>query len=212
MIPILSFSTSDISTASLPVHRLHIHRDPAGERRGITLVEILVTLVVIAALAPLIMPSWSSLSEFMPAGRLYPWSWVLSNRRDRGSLWSEECWVVFRRLERGGREGMRILARDGEGGYAPIWFWISLPTGISFLSEAKTLMDQKPSPLVVDSALNRITPPNGTLMGGVIFLRTGRIGSPKQGENQQAIILSSNASPETETILPSRATGRVSFK
>jgi type II secretory pathway pseudopilin PulG len=178
----------------------------------VTLTELLVTITVIAALAVLTMPAWSQLSRsHAKRGATAVIMDVLEQARIAATSGQKEVWVIFRSSPKGERNALRLVCR-GQSGWIPIDTWVSLPAGVSFVTGSGNLMEEQPPANVLSTALAGSLASQGSSFGSLLFLRTGRIGIPKQDGNKLSVSLHENSSPGDATILLSRATGRASLK
>lgn len=174
--------------------------------RGLTLTELLVTIAVIAALASLAVPAWSTLTG-SHARKVGPSMVMESMERARSEAITTRrpVWVLFRHSPGNPGDALRIVAK-GESSIIPLGPWIKLPQGITFHSGAGTLLDEKPAEDVLSAANNGAT--SGTTVGSVMFRPTGSVGYPLRGGNQLTLGLDSASGTSCGLITLSRATGR----
>ena len=186
-------------------------REGAIPSGGVTLLELLVTITVIAAVASLSIPAWSAIVR-TGAGRNADRIVMESMEEARTSAIAarKDVWVVFDHAPAGRPDGLRIISRDRDT-VSAVGGWHYLPRGISFHSGAGTLLEERPPSEILSTAINGNRAP-GETFGGVLFQRSGRIGLPAQGGNQLTLRFDSVTGPSPEPINISRATGRASCK
>jgi len=185
-----------------------------SRRNGLTLTELLVSITVIAALASLTVPVWTTLTRSrakqVTSGMVME---SLELARSTALTTKKDVWVVFRHPAQGQGQNQgdafRIVS-SGDGSVTPLGAWKQLPCGISFLDGEGTLMDERPAPEILSTALNNTTPHVGQTFGSVMFQRSGRIGRPLRGGNQLTLSFHSSVGPAPRPVLLSRATGRCS--
>ena len=181
-----------------------------SRKNGLTLTELLVSITVIAALASLTVPAWTTLTR--SRARQVASSMVMESlelARSTALTTKKETWVVFRHPGEGQRDAFRIVS-SGDESLSPLGAWKQLPAGIFFRDGEGTLMDEPPSSEILSSALNDSAAPAGQTFGSVMFQRSGRIGRPLRGGNQLTLSFHSLSGPAPQPILLSRATGRSS--
>lgn len=177
---------------------------------GLTLTELLVTMTVIAALASLTMPAWTTLTR--SRARQVTSAMVMESlelARNSSLSTKNDTWVVFRHLGEGNRDALRIVSSGG-GTAVPLGPWKQLPAGIFFRDEMGTLMGEHPPQEILSSVLGDTASPAGQVFGSVMFQRSGRIGRPLRDGNQLTLFFNSAKGPAPDSILLSRATGRPS--
>ena len=204
-------SHSAFRSVSFPETNHFSVKEAAIPSGGVTLLELLVTITVIAAVASLSIPAWSAIIR-AGAGKNADRIVMESMEQARTSAIAarKEVWVVFDHAPAGKPDGLRIISRNrdtvsADGG------WHYLPKGIAFHPGAGTLLEEQPPSEVLSSAINGNRAP-GETFGGVLFQRSGRIGLPAQGGNQLTLRFDSDTGSTPEPINISRATGRASCK
>jgi len=177
---------------------------------GLTLTELLVTITIIAALALLTTPAWTTLTR--SRARQVTSAMIMESlecARNSSLSTKSDTWVVFRHLGEGKRDAFRIISSGGAS-TVPLGPWKQLPAGIFFRDDMGTLMGEHPPQEILSSAINDTTPPAGQVFGSVMFQRSGRIGRPLRGGNQLTISFNSTKGPAPDSMLLYRATGRPS--
>ncbi|MEI7962322.1 MAG: prepilin-type N-terminal cleavage/methylation domain-containing protein [Verrucomicrobiota bacterium] len=180
------------------------------KRTGLTLTELLVSITVIAALASLAVPAWSTITS--SRARQVASGMVMESlelARSTALTTKKDVWVIFHHQGDGHRDAFRVVS-SGDGSVVPLGPWKQLPSGISFLEGEGTLMDEHPPQEILSSSLNNSTPLAGETFGSVMFQRSGRIGRPLRGGNQLTLSFHSLVGTPPLPILLSRATGRSS--
>ncbi len=192
-------------------------------RRGaFTLLELLVTITVIAALISLILPTWTSVKRSRSRqAALSITMESLERARTAATSGKKEAWVLFRhsttqpegRSAGESRDAIRIIAKEGDV-FSPLTTWQPLPAGTSFTPSPGTLMEEAPPREILSPALNG-KPPGDATFGSIMFLRSGRVGLPRPGGNTLSLRIGESATDSQSTadsacLLISRATGRVS--
>ncbi len=192
-------------------------------RKGaFTLLELLVTITVIAALISLILPAWTSVKRSRSRqAALTITMESLERARTAAITGKKETWVLFRHgtTPQGGKtagdsgDAIRIIEKEGAE-LAPIGPWQPLPAGMSFVSTPGTLMEETPPREILACALGGKTPGEATF-GGIMFLRSGRVGIPRAGGNGLSLRIgesatASQSAPHSECLIISRASGRAS--
>lgn len=193
-------------------------------RRAYTLLELLVTITVIAALCSLILPAWQSVKRSRSRqAALTITMESLERARIAAITGKKDTWVVFRHRKNPpvGRQGndrcdaIRIIEKEREN-ISPIATWQPLPAGTAFDSSANTLMAEPPPGDILLSAVNGNAPGDVTF-GSIMFLRSGKVGLPRPGGNglTLGIVESPTGSPSDSRLASlhvSRATGRASLE
>ncbi len=177
-------------------------------RRGFSLLELLVTITLIAALVSLVAPSWTKITG-SHARRTATSSVMETLERARGAAIAgkKEVWVIFRHPGDRSRDSLRIVTRDS-GTLSALGPWLYLPPGLTFHGGSDTLMEERPSPDVIKTSLGGTAPGAGDLFGNVMFQRSGRVGLPMQGGNQLMLRFDAAKGPAPEPVILSRASGR----
>jgi prepilin-type N-terminal cleavage/methylation domain-containing protein len=183
-----------------------------------TLLELLVTITVIAALISLILPTWKSVQRSRSRqAALTITMQSLERARTAAITGKKEAWVLFRHstMSPGGKtagdsgDAIRIIGKEGES-ITAISSWQPLPAGTAFEPSPATLMAETPPREILTSALNGNAPGAATF-GSIMFLRSGRVGLPRPGGNLLSLrIRESSTSSHAASLLISRATGRAS--
>lgn len=189
-------------------HYFMIRMASLRKRSGFSLLEILVTMSLIAVLAALIVPCWGMITR--SRSKQVATSLVmesLEGARQRAITSKNDIWVVFQHPGGIAHDSLRLLSKQS-GIITPLDKWQPLPSGISFNSGSDSLMKEHPSADLLASSLNGQTPAAGTLFGTVMFQRSGRIGIPLPGGYPLLLGLDSLAVPLAASIVLSRATGR----
>ena len=173
---------------------------------GVTILELLVTVTVIAALATLTIPAWGLLSNTLArrnATALVMES--LERARSEAITMKREVWVVFKHQRGNGHDALRLVEKDGDSVSAmgPV---IKLPSSISFREGSGSLMGEHPPAEIAKAAFQDSG--DGTL-GSLMFRRSGGVGIPLQGGNSLTITLASPKGTDS-TITLARAAGRAS--
>lgn len=109
-------------------------------------------------------------------------------------------WVVMRRGAPGERDSMRIVAAGKQGAF-PLGGWIRLPAGIRFRSGTGDLCGARPP-----EGISLAAGDAGGIQGAVMFLRSGMVGWPKEGDASLSIHLQNAGADSLITI--ARGTGR----
>jgi len=179
---------------------------------GVTLLELLVTVTVIAALALLVIPSWTSLSRAharrAAIGIVMD---VLEGARVTAQGTKKNVWVIFRHTGDKTPDSLRVVTIETNGA-TPQGNWLKLPAGISFGGDKNTLMEETPPEDVLVACLNGKTASSKECFGSVMFLRSGRIGVPKPGSKGLQLDFLSASGPAPGSVVLSRATGRASYQ
>ena len=179
---------------------------------GVTFTELLVTITVIAALASLVIPSWSSLSRVharkAAAGLVMD---SLEGARVAAQSTKRNVWVIFRHSGDKTPDSLRVVTKETNGS-TPLGAWLKLPAGISFRVDENTLMEETPPADILAAGLNGKTATSGESFGCVMFLRSGRIGIPQPGGKSLTLDFSSTSGSPPGSITLSRATGRTSYQ
>ena len=181
-------------------------------RSGFTLIEFLAVIAVIAALASLSIPAWSAMTRARANSAAMTLTMgALEQARLAATSGKKEVWLLFKNDDSTGKSSLRIICRDNAG-YSPLGTWILLPQGIRFQDGENNLMDQPPPKEIIASALGPKSPPSslppGVSLGGVQFLRSGRVGIPQQGGPALSLKLRNKNAALPEPITLSRGTGR----
>lgn len=192
-------------------------------RKGaFTLLELLVTMTVMAALISLILPAWNSVKRSRARqAALTITMESLERARTAAITGKKEVWVLLRHgntpsgrtPESESGDAIRIIGKTGDD-ISPIDPWQPLPAGTSFVPTPGTLMEEAPPREILTSALGGKAPVN-TTFGSIMFLRSGRVGIPKTGGNGLSLRIGESATgsksaPHTACLLISRASGRAS--
>lgn len=180
------------------------------KRNGLTLTELLVSITVIAALASLAVPAWSTLTN--SRARQVASGMVMESMelaRSTALTTKKDVWIIFNHQGDGHRDAFRVVS-SGDGSVTPLGPWKQLPGGISFLNGEGTLMDEHPPQEILSSSRTNTTPLAGETFGSVMFLRSGRVGRPLRGGNQLTLAFHSLTGTAPLPIFLSRATGRCS--
>ena len=179
---------------------------------GFTLLELLVTVTVIAALASLALPAWGLLAK--SGARRTATTTVmeaLERARSQAITTKRDVWVLFsHEIADGGADAIRLLAKEA-GLFLPLGPWIKLPPAISFREGSGTLMDERPPEDVLKAAFAGVSQSEGCTVGALMFRRNGGIGIPPQGGNSLNITLGPSKGSDA-TISLARATGRASLE
>lgn len=177
---------------------------------GITLLELLVTAAVIAALASLAIPAWGLVAK--SGARRNATALVmesLERARSDAIASKRDVWVLFSHAPDGNQaDAMRLLAKEGSA-VSPIGPWIKLPPSVSFREGRGSLMDERPPGDIVKAAFPEAGKSRDCSLGSVMFRRSGGIGIPAQGGNSLTIELGPAKGPDTSITL-ARAAGRAS--
>ena len=185
---------------------------PFGFSPGFSLLEMLVTMTLIAALASLVVPCWGMLTKSrskQAATSIVMES--LERARHAAITKKTDVWVIFQHQGGLQKDALRLLSRQG-GIITTLDSWQPLPTGISFFAGSDSLMKERPPAEILITALNGETIVNGKLFGALMFQRSGRVGIPMQGGVPLILELNSVSSMSPTSILISRATGRATTK
>ena len=171
-----------------------------------TLLEMLVTMAVIAVLASLAIPAWGLLSGSGAQRRATAAVMeALEGARNEAITTKRDVWVLFCHHPRGDQpDAMRLLAKDGNS-VSPLGSRIRLPSPITFRTGAGTLMDECPPPAILKAAFPEQSGDN--VFGSVMFRRSGGVGIPAQGGNNLSISLGASKGPDS-TITLARAAGK----
>lgn len=199
----------DIRSPSLRVREDQQEPSLHPPEAGVTLLELLVTMAVIAALASLAIPGWGLLSKTGAQRRATAAVMEsLERARSEAITSKQEVWVLFRHHSNGDQpDAVRILAKEG-GLISPLGTWIKLPSSITFRMGAGTLMDDSPPSEILKAALPDFENPGDSMFGAVMFRRGGGVGNPKQGGNSLSVALGAGKKGPDSTITIARAAGR----
>lgn len=181
--------------------------------KGVTLLELIVTLTLIGILAAIMIPGWISINGTRARrGATGLVLGSLERARVAAVTGKREVWVVFRHSNTGGRDSLRIVSA-GSSGLSPRGPWLSLPAGMHFQCGGGALPDVPPPSPVVAAAATREnrgegSSPDKEQFGGIMYRPTGAVGFPNQGDSRLLIPFSAEKGPPPDTILLSRGTGR----
>jgi prepilin-type N-terminal cleavage/methylation domain-containing protein len=179
---------------------------------GVTLLELLVTVTVIAALASVVIPSWTSLSRAharrAAIGIVMD---MLEGARVTAQGAKKNVWVIFRHTEDKTPDSLRVVTMETSGA-TPQGSWLKLPAVISFRGDKNNLMEEAPPEDVLVACLNGKKATSGEIFGSIMFLPSGRIGVPKPGGKSLKLDFSSTSGTAPGSVVLSRASGRASYQ
>jgi prepilin-type N-terminal cleavage/methylation domain-containing protein len=181
-------------------------------RRGLTLLELLVAMAVIAMLASLAVPAWSAISRGRSGEAAASMVLDLLERGRTEAIASKRgAWVLFLHAGPGGRDCLRIVEiREGKArAEGP---WRNLPPGIFFGAGEETLLSVAPTPEVEETARVPGAPDRGEKMGGILFGPSGGVVLPPRGGSRLLLRLTDGSGKTIRDIHVSRASGRASCR
>ena len=184
---------------------------PINKRNsGFSLIELLVVIALVAALISLAVPAWTSITRHQAKNSAISLVMEgLEQARLAATSGKKEVWVVFRN-DATKKASLRLVSQEAAS-YTPLGNWIMLPQGISFQTGGSTLMEQKPTDVIIAAALGSQLP-KGAPLGSILFLRSGRIGVPQPGGPALSLQLRDSMAPIPQSITISRATGRSTIR
>ena len=179
---------------------------------GFSLMEILVTITLIAAMLSVAVPCWGALTR--SRARQAAMGIVmesLEHARQSAITGKVSHWVIFRHQTGSRQDSLRTLSRQGSA-ITPIGGWQLLPAGVSFATGTGTLMQEEPPKEILSAALGNPPLDTGETFGALMFQSSGRIGIPSAGGAPLSLQLISQAGALVQTVTISRATGRAACK
>lgn len=189
-----------------------MRKPPVGLHAGFSLLELLVTITLIAALASLVVPCWGMITR--SRAKQAATSLVMDSlERARHSAIAKknDVWVVFQHQESLTQDSLRLVIKQ-DGVIIPLDGWQPLPNGISFECNSASLMKQSPPEEILSSIVPDESSKKGATFGSLLFQRSGRVGVPMPGGVPLVLLLNSPSNPAPISIMLSRATGRATTK
>jgi hypothetical protein len=168
----------------------------------------MVTMALIVGLVTFAIPCWGmiarSRSKQAAIGMVMN---SLEQARQAALIRKSDVWVIFHHPGGLKPDAFRIIAKQNKE-ITPLDAWHFLPERISFTDATDSLMKERPPTDILLASMNGQTLPTGTLFGGVMFQRSGRVGVPLPGGNSLELNFDSTGTALSESITLSRATGR----